>query len=56
MGVLTVFTIDYTMALKPILSNNLLLALINLLLILGGGIVLGLILRFFWKYIDTSSK
>jgi hypothetical protein len=56
MGVLTVFTIDYTMALKPILSNNLLLALINLLLILGGGIVLGLISGFFWKYIDTSSK
>ncbi len=56
MGVLTVFIIDYTMALKPILSNNLLLALINLLLILGGGLVLGFITGFFWKHIDTSSK
>jgi len=56
MGALTVFIIDYTMALKTILSNNLILALINLVLILGGGIVLGFITGFFWKNNVTSSK
>ena len=39
----TVFIIDYTNQLKPWVSNNILLALINLFLILAGGIVLGLI-------------
>lgn len=49
MGVLTVFTIDYTIKLKPILSNNLILALINLALILAGGVILGLVTGLIWK-------
>lgn len=43
LGVLAVLTIDYTKQLPPYLSSNLLLALINLLLILLGGIILGVI-------------
>lgn len=43
LGVLAVLTIDYTKQLLPYLSSNLLLALINLLLILVGGIILGVI-------------
>lgn len=39
----TVFTIDYTSALRPTVSSNLVLALINLVLILAGGVVLGVI-------------
>ena len=39
-AVLTVFTVDYT---KSLPFGNLVLALINLLLILAGGVVLGLI-------------
>jgi len=42
-AVATVFTIDYTNALKPIISSNLVLAFINLVLILAGGVVLGII-------------
>ncbi|MBL7923649.1 MAG: hypothetical protein JNL88_05585, partial [Bacteroidia bacterium] len=38
-----VFAIDYTMQLKAQIASNLLLALINLFLILAGGLVLGLI-------------
>jgi hypothetical protein len=41
LGVAIVFTIDYTMQLKPFIASNLILALINLLLILSCGIVLG---------------
>ncbi|HRH65317.1 MAG TPA: hypothetical protein PLU53_03385, partial [Bacteroidia bacterium] len=40
LGVLTVFTIDYT---KYLALNNLITAFINLLLILAGGVVLGVI-------------
>lgn len=43
LGVLAVLTIDYTKQLPPYLSSNLLLAFINLLLILLGGIILGVI-------------
>lgn len=38
----TVFLVDYTKQLTPIISSNLVLALINLFLILAGGLVLGL--------------
>jgi len=43
LAVITVFTIDFTMHLQYVMKMNLLLAGINLLLILDGGIVLGLI-------------
>jgi hypothetical protein len=43
LAVMTVFTIDYTKHLTSFISSNLLLAFINLLLILAGGIVLGII-------------
>ena len=43
LGVLTVFTIDYTNNLKSVITSNLALAALNLLLMLAGGIVLGII-------------
>ncbi len=43
LGVATVFIIDYTNHLKSIISLNLVIALVNLLLILAGGIILGVI-------------
>lgn len=43
LAVATVFTIDYTMTIKVSGYMNLVMALINLLLILAGGIVLGVI-------------
>ena len=43
LSVATVFIIDYTMAIKVSGYMNLVMALINLLLILAGGIVLGII-------------
>lgn len=51
LAVATVFTIDYTDQLKDWITNNLLLAFINLLLILAGGIVLGLITGYTLKQI-----
>lgn len=42
----TVFIVDYTKQLSPVISSNLVLALLNLFLILAGGIVLGLITGF----------
>jgi MFS family permease len=42
-AVLAVLVVDYTKHLTPYVSSNLLLAFINLLLILSGGIILGLI-------------
>ncbi len=43
LAVATVFTIDYTNGLKEVIHSNLALAGINLLLILSGGIVLGIV-------------
>jgi hypothetical protein len=43
LGVATVFTINYTMLIKVTGYMNLVMALINLLLILAGGIILGII-------------
>ncbi|GHN01632.1 hypothetical protein WSM22_31210 [Cytophagales bacterium WSM2-2] len=42
-GVATVFSVDYTNNLKSHISSNLLLALINLILILAGGVLLGIV-------------
>lgn len=39
----TVFIVDYTKQLAPIISSNLMVALLNLFLILAGGVVLGVI-------------
>lgn len=43
LGVTTVFIIDYTNYIKSLIPFNLVIALINLLLILAGGIILGVI-------------
>lgn len=43
MAVLTVFTVDYTRQLDQWIPNVLVIAFINLMLILGGGLALGLI-------------
>ena len=43
LAVATVFTVNYTMMIKVSGYMNLVMALINLLLILAGGIVLGII-------------
>lgn len=39
----TAFIVDYTKQLAPIISSNLMLALLNLFLILAGGVVLGVV-------------
>ena len=49
LAVATVFTIDYTKHLEAFISSNLILALINLLLILAGGVVLGVITAVFLR-------
>lgn len=51
LAVLAVLTIDYTKHLTPYIQSNLLLALLNLLLILLGGIILGVITGFTLKKI-----
>ncbi len=53
LAVLTVFTMDYT---KNLDIPNLLIALINLLLILAGGIVLGLFTGWMMKKIITGKQ
>lgn len=50
-AVLTVLAVDYTKHLTPYISSNILLALINLMLILSGGIILGVITGFTLKNI-----
>jgi hypothetical protein len=41
LGVMTTFTINYTRNLSGLIPSNLILALVNLILILAGGMVLG---------------
>lgn len=43
LGVAIVFIIDYTNHLKSVIPSNLVIALINLFLILAGGVILGVI-------------
>lgn len=54
MAVGTVFIVDHTKALAPLVPSTLVLALINLILILAGGLVLGMITGLVLKKIITQ--